>query len=87
MDERAAWLRAQGAEIESGPEEYDYREGYYALFFYDPGRPQARAHVRPLGLSAEDFIRSLDLPVTIAGCELVPRPTGCSTYGREVRSP
>ena len=36
MDERAAWLQAQGAEIESGPEEYDYREGYYALFFYDP---------------------------------------------------
>ena len=36
VDERAAWLRAQGAEIESGPEEYDYREGYYALFFYDP---------------------------------------------------
>jgi glyoxylase I family protein len=24
VDERAAWLRAQGAEIESGPEEYDY---------------------------------------------------------------
>jgi len=36
VDERAAWLRAQGAEIESGPEEYDYREGYYGLFFYDP---------------------------------------------------
>ena len=36
VDERAAWLRAQGAEIESGPEEYDYREGYYAVFFYDP---------------------------------------------------
>jgi hypothetical protein len=25
-------------------------------------------------LSAEDSIRSLDLPVTIAGCELVPAP-------------
>jgi glyoxylase I family protein len=36
VDERAAWLRAQGAEIESGPEEYDYSEGYYAVFFYDP---------------------------------------------------
>ena len=23
-------------EIESGPEEYDYRPGYYAVFFYDP---------------------------------------------------
>jgi hypothetical protein len=25
-------------------------------------------------MSAEDFIRGLDLPVTIAGCELVPAP-------------
>jgi glyoxylase I family protein len=36
VDERAAWLRAQGATIESGPEEYDYTPGYYAVFFYDP---------------------------------------------------
>jgi glyoxylase I family protein len=36
VDERAAWLREHGAEIESGPEEYDYAPGYYALFFYDP---------------------------------------------------
>ncbi len=36
VDERAAWLRAHGAEIESGPEEYGYIPGYYAVFFYDP---------------------------------------------------
>ena len=36
VDERAAWLRERGAEIESGPEEYDYSPGYYAVFFYDP---------------------------------------------------
>jgi glyoxylase I family protein len=36
VDERAAWLREQGAEIESGPAEYDYIAGYYAVFFYDP---------------------------------------------------
>jgi glyoxylase I family protein len=37
IDERAAWLRDQGAEIESGPEEYpQYQDGYYAVFFYDP---------------------------------------------------
>jgi glyoxylase I family protein len=36
VDERAAWLREQGAEIESGPAEYDYIPGYYAVFFYDP---------------------------------------------------
>jgi glyoxylase I family protein len=36
VDERAAWLREQGAEIESGPEDYDYIPGYYAVFFRDP---------------------------------------------------
>ena len=36
VDERARWLRAGGHEIESGPEEYGYTPGYYAVFFYDP---------------------------------------------------
>jgi catechol 2,3-dioxygenase-like lactoylglutathione lyase family enzyme len=36
VDERAHWLRERGATIESGPREYDYVPGYYAVFFYDP---------------------------------------------------
>jgi glyoxylase I family protein len=36
VDERAAWLRDRGVEIESGPRDYDYIPGYYAVFFYDP---------------------------------------------------
>jgi catechol 2,3-dioxygenase-like lactoylglutathione lyase family enzyme len=36
VDERADWLHAQGAEIESEPQEYAYIPGYYAVFFYDP---------------------------------------------------
>ena len=36
VNERADWLRAQDAEIESGPEEFAYLPGYYAVFFYDP---------------------------------------------------
>ena len=36
VNERAGWLRDQRAEIESGPEEYAYLPGYYAVFFYDP---------------------------------------------------
>jgi glyoxylase I family protein len=36
VDERARWLVEHGAEIESGPEEYGYSLGYYAVFFYDP---------------------------------------------------
>jgi len=36
VDERAAWLHDQGAEVESGPREYDYTAGYYAVFLFDP---------------------------------------------------
>jgi catechol 2,3-dioxygenase-like lactoylglutathione lyase family enzyme len=36
VDERARWLLAQNATIESGPADYDYTPGYYAVFFYDP---------------------------------------------------
>jgi glyoxylase I family protein len=36
VDERARWLREQGATVESGPEEYGYTPGYYAVFFHDP---------------------------------------------------
>jgi glyoxylase I family protein len=36
VDERAAWLRVRGTEIESEPQEYTYIPGYYAVFFYDP---------------------------------------------------
>ena len=36
VDERAAWARKQGVEIESGPQEYTYTLGYYAVFLHDP---------------------------------------------------
>ena len=36
VDERAEWLADRGATIESGPQEYGYQPGYYAVFFYDP---------------------------------------------------
>ena len=36
VDERHAWAREHGVEIESEPREYDYTPGYYALFLHDP---------------------------------------------------
>jgi catechol 2,3-dioxygenase-like lactoylglutathione lyase family enzyme len=36
VDERADWLRRNGALLESEPQEYSYIPGYYAVFFYDP---------------------------------------------------
>jgi glyoxylase I family protein len=36
VDERLAWARAQGLEIENEPQEWPYLPGYYAGFFHDP---------------------------------------------------
>jgi glyoxylase I family protein len=36
VDERLAWARAQGLEIENEPQEWHYVPGYYAGFFHDP---------------------------------------------------
>ena len=54
VDERADWVRRVGAEIESGPSEWDYSPGYYAVFFHDPDglkieivhRPRERELIR-----------------------------------------
>jgi catechol 2,3-dioxygenase-like lactoylglutathione lyase family enzyme len=47
VDERAAWLRERGAIIESGPDEYAYSPGYYAVFFYDPDQIKLEIVHRP----------------------------------------
>jgi glyoxylase I family protein len=49
VDDRAAWAREAGAEIESGPEEYAYTEGYYALFLQDPDGLKLEIVHRPDG--------------------------------------
>jgi glyoxylase I family protein len=47
VDERADWLREQDATIESGPEEYGYTPGYYAVFFHDPDGIKLEVAYRP----------------------------------------
>lgn len=36
VDGCAGWAVEHGAEIESGPQEYGYTPGYYAVFLFDP---------------------------------------------------
>jgi catechol 2,3-dioxygenase-like lactoylglutathione lyase family enzyme len=36
VDRAARWARQRNVQIESGPEEYAYSPGYYAVFLYDP---------------------------------------------------
>lgn len=49
VDERARWLEAQGAVIESPPREYSYSPGYYAVFFRDPDGIKLELLHRPGG--------------------------------------
>lgn len=36
VEQIGAWASEHGGEIESGPEEYGYTPGYYAVFLHDP---------------------------------------------------
>jgi glyoxylase I family protein len=53
VDERARWLAEQSATIESGPREYAYTPGYYAVFFYDPDGIKLELLHRPTYWAAE----------------------------------
>jgi catechol 2,3-dioxygenase-like lactoylglutathione lyase family enzyme len=61
VDERAAWLRSNAAEIESGPREYDYTPGYYAVFFHDPDGLKLELVHRPSERDLVDEVRRLEV--------------------------
>ena len=60
VDERAEWLRANGHTIESGPEEYAYTPGYYAVFFYDPDGIKLEILHRPREQDLVNRVRELE---------------------------
>jgi glyoxylase I family protein len=47
VERAASWARDRGVEIESGPQEYAYSPGYYALFLYDPDGIKVELMSRP----------------------------------------
>lgn len=47
VDRAAEWARERRVEIESGPEEYAYLPGYYAVFLYDPDGIKVEVMARP----------------------------------------
>lgn len=57
VDELARWAAGRGATIESGPQEYDYTPGYYAVFFYDPDGIKLEIVHRP---DERDLVLRLD---------------------------
>ncbi len=60
VDERAAWLRENGAQIESGPCEYDYTPGYYAVFVHDPDGLKIEIVHRPAERDLAGRVRELE---------------------------
>ncbi len=60
VDDCASWLRRQGAQIESGPEEYGYTPGYYAVFFYDPDGIKLELVHRPQEGDLVEEVRRLE---------------------------
>jgi catechol 2,3-dioxygenase-like lactoylglutathione lyase family enzyme len=59
VDERALWLREHDATIESGPAEYAYAPGYYAVFFYDPDQIKLELVHRPVERDLADRLAEL----------------------------
>lgn len=47
VDRASEWARTRGVEIESGPEQYAYSPGYYAVFLYDPDGIKVEVVSRP----------------------------------------
>jgi glyoxylase I family protein len=47
VDRTARWAREHGAEIESGPQEYAYSPGYFAVFLHDPDGIKIEIMSRP----------------------------------------
>ena len=47
VDRVAQWARTREVDIESGPQEYSYSPGYYALFLYDPDGIKIEVTSRP----------------------------------------
>jgi glyoxylase I family protein len=47
VDRAAQWARERDVEIESGPQEYAYQPGYYAVFLYDPDGIKLEIMARP----------------------------------------
>jgi len=57
VDNVAAWARDHDVEIESGPQEYDYTPGYYAVFLHDPDGIKLEVVHRP---GERDLMRRLE---------------------------
>ena len=62
VDRAARWARERDVEIESGPQEYAYQPGYYAVFLYDPDGIKIEVMSRPRFATALWALRPATTP-------------------------
>jgi glyoxylase I family protein len=62
VDRAARWARERDVEIESGPQEYAYSPGYYAVFLHDPDGIKIELMSRPLLRTALWALRPATTP-------------------------
>ena len=62
VDRAARWARDQDVEIESGPQEYAYQPGYYAVFMYDPDGIKVEIMTKSFIRTALDALRPSKTP-------------------------
>jgi glyoxylase I family protein len=62
VDRAARWARQSRVEIESGPQQYAYSPGYYAVFLYDPDGIKIEVMTRPLLRTAVWALRPATTP-------------------------
>jgi len=62
VDRAARWARERAVEIESGPHEYAYSPGYYAVFLHDPDGIKIEVMSRPLLRTALWALRPATTP-------------------------
>lgn len=59
VEQAGAWAAANGGEVESGPQEYAYTPGYYAVFLHDPDGLKLEVVHRPSERDLVTAVRQL----------------------------
>jgi catechol 2,3-dioxygenase-like lactoylglutathione lyase family enzyme len=72
VEEIAKWAGRAGAQIESGPREYDYTPGYYAVFIHDPDGIKLEFVHRPEESDLILRVAALEARLATIECSLNP---------------
>lgn len=75
VDQVGGWAAAHGGEIESGPQEYAYTPGYYAVFVHDPDGIKLEVVHRPSERDLVTAVQALTARVAELEARLGDQPS------------